>query len=434
MEAEKQADSDVPPAKGRILHGHRQGRRARHRQEHRGRGAGLQRLRSDRPRRHGPSREDPGQSRPRAAGGLHRPQRPHHPVAGRNGPRGPRTWSGRVFNVPLLIGGATTSKAHTAVKIAPPPLGLHIWDNIDLRELASYIDWSPFFWTWELKGKFPDILNSEKYGQQARELHADALRLLEDIITNHRVQPRAVTAIARAFADGDDIHIQHGHNGSTDTLTFHFLRQQARKERYDRPYVSLADFVPPEHADAPGLLGGFALTAGHEIEDYAAHFRNKGDDYTAILIQALADRIAEACAEMIHKHLRDQWGIATHEPFRAGQPISQDDNRWLIDEQYLADPIPIKCIRPAAGYPCCPDHTEKATLWRWLQADRHTGCTLTENFAMNPPASVSGLYLAHPRARYFHIGKIGRDQLEDYAARKGWTVQEAEKWLRPNLA
>ena len=137
---------------------------------------------------------------------------------------------------------------------------------------------------------------------------------------------------------------------------------------------------------------------------------------------------------MIHKHLRDQWGIATREPFRAGQPISQDDNRWLIDEQYLADPIPIKCIRPAAGYPCCPDHTEKATLWRWLRADRHTGCTLTENFAMNPPASVSGLYLAHPRARYFHIGKIGRDQLEDYAARKGWTVQEAEKWLRPNLA
>jgi 5-methyltetrahydrofolate--homocysteine methyltransferase len=165
-----------------------------------------------------------------------------------------------------------------------PPHGLHIWDNIGLRELASYIDWSPFFWTWELKGKFPDILHSEKYGQQARELHADALRLLEDIITNHRVQPRAVTAIARAFSDGDDIHIQHSHNGSTDTLTFHFLRQQARKERDDRPYVSLADFVPPEHADAPGLLGGFALTAGHEIEDYAAHHRNKGDDYTAILI------------------------------------------------------------------------------------------------------------------------------------------------------
>ena len=401
----------------------------------------------------------------------------------------------RGMKIPLLIGGATTSKEHTAIKIAPlysgptvhvkdaslvvgvcnqllnpktadsyreqleqqhqkirerfergasnepemiditiarqnevpanwdeveiakpETLGIQTWDPVPAREVAEHFDWSPFFWTWELKGKFPAILENEKYGEQAREIYDEAQRRLEDIIENDRIHLRAAYGFWPANRVGDDVEVYSDEDRSEQIATFHFLRQQMEKNN-DSPHFCLADFVAPKESGRIDYVGAFAVTAGYEIEAYARSFKDRNDDYTAIIIQALADRFAEGLAEYLHKKARENWGYGKNENL----PV--DD---LIAEKYRG-------IRPAAGYPACPDHTEKAGLWELLQVEERTGITLTENFAMNPPSSVSGLYFAHPESRYFRVGKINRDQVEDYAARKGMSVQEVEKWLMPSL-
>ncbi len=391
------------------------------------------------------------------------------------------------FKLPLLIGGATTSKAHTAIKISPhyhAPIA-HVGDaslvievcsnllnpdkktayadglknlytqlrqrhlqnqsgksdlisyeeakmhsfksnwneieiaqpsrsgiftlDIPLEEIIAYIDWSPFFWTWELKGSYPKILGNEKYGQEAQKLFDDAQVLLLDIIKNKRFTPKVVVGIFRAFSKGDDVVV----NNQT---TFHFLRQQKEKIGEDGVYYSLADFIAPESL-YNDHVGCFAVTTGHEVEAFAKSFQDKHDDYSSIMVKAIADRLAEALAELTHKKVRDLFG------FGLTENLSNED---LIKEKYRG-------VRPAPGYPACPDHTEKKILWDLLEVETHTGITLTENFAMNPASSVSGFYFNHPEARYFNVGNLGVDQIKNYAQRKNMNQSEAEKWLAPNL-
>lgn len=396
------------------------------------------------------------------------------------------------FKIPLLIGGATTSKAHTAIKIAPQysgvvehvqdaslvvgvcnnllnpekvdaytvelrakqerqrqqyavrsernfvlieearakgfktdwkniqidvpeNLGLQILDDIPLEEIVPFIDWSPLFWAWELKGVYPKIFEHKDYGIQARELYEDAQKLMNEIIVNRRFGARAVLTFWPANSVGDDIEVYMDESRKEVLGTFHFLRQQKEKER-DGIYYCLADFVAPKNS-GKDYIGGFAVTAGKEVEDFANTFKAKNDDYSAIMVKALGDRFAEALAEMMHKRARIIWGYGKDEN------LSYED---LIREKYRG-------IRPAPGYPACPDHTEKSLLWKLLEAEKNTGISLTENFAMNPPSSVSGWYFAHPESRYFHVGQIDRDQVDDYARRKNMTLEVVEKWLRPNL-
>ncbi|MGQ0793042.1 MAG: methionine synthase [Deltaproteobacteria bacterium] len=399
------------------------------------------------------------------------------------------------FKIPLLIGGATTSKAHTAIKIAPhyggvvdhvqdaslvvgvcsellnpekakpytqrlrrqqedlrqkyaagknkksfltieearlrgfktdwskieidTPgwLGVRFFGDIPLREIVPYFDWSPFFWAWELKGLYPKIFENERYGRQARELFKDAQRLLGDIVNEGRFRARAVMGFWRAAGAGDDVIIYSDDSGREVLDTFHFLRQQRDRGAEEGIYHSLADFIAPQDCGRRDYIGAFAVTAGFEVEQVAASFKNKGDDYSSIIVKALGDRFAEALAEMMHKRARIIWG------YGRGESASAED---LVHERYRG-------IRPAPGYPACPDHTEKKTLWAILEAESKTGISLTENFAMNPPSSVSGFYIAHPEAKYFGVGEIARDQVEDYARRKGIEVEEAERWLQPNL-
>ena len=386
------------------------------------------------------------------------------------------------FDLPLLIGGATTSKAHTAVKIAPnydhgvvhvldasravgvvgslinrdqktgfvgnirteyeklraqhqnrkaPPLltleearkrrtqiewkpediatpsstgvrGLH---DFPLEELVKFIDWSPFFHSWELRGRYPAILENPK----AKELFDDAQRLLDQIVSKRLLKARGVYGFFPANSVGDDVRLANG-------TTFHFLRQQMDKGPNEANYC-LADFVAPKEIGLNDYLGAFAVTAGHGVEELCKKFERDHDDYNSIMTKALADRLAEAFAECLHKKAREDWG------FGKTENLSSDD---LIREHYRG-------IRPAAGYPACPDHTEKATLWRLLDVEKNTGIRLTESFAMWPGASVSGLYFAHPQSKYFAINKIGRDQSLDYHLRKGVALQEVEKWLGPYL-
>jgi 5-methyltetrahydrofolate--homocysteine methyltransferase len=389
------------------------------------------------------------------------------------------------FKVPLLIGGATTSKAHTAIKIAQhykSPMA-HVGDaslvievctnllsperkdayvaqmnesfeslrqrhanqaqenvlipyteakahsfktnwgeveiakpnktgifnlDISLEEVVPYIDWSPFFWTWELKGTYPKILGNEKYGQEAQKLFNDAQLLLNQIIKKQIFKPQVLVGIFPAYSQGDDVVV----NNKT---TLHFLRQQKEKLGDDGVYHSLADFIAPEgHND---YFGGFVVTAGHEVETFAKSFQDKNDDYSSIMVKAIGDRVAEALAELAHKKVREIFGYGLDEN------LSNDD---LIKEKYRG-------VRPAPGYPACPDHTEKQILWDLLEADERTKVTLTENFAMNPPSSVSGFYFNHPEAKYFNVGSLGQDQIEDYAKRKGLSKEYIEKWLSPNL-
>lgn len=398
------------------------------------------------------------------------------------------------FKTPLLIGGATTSKAHTAIKIAPhysgvvshvqdaslvvnvcndllnpnryneyseqlqaqheelrrlhtsakeksqyvsidkarsngrgidwnntvidipEHLGVEVIKDIPLQDIAPYIDWSPFFWVWELKGVFPKILEHKKYGDQAKQLHEDAQKLLTQIIEEKRFNPRAVISVWPANSVGDDVQV-YSDDASTEAIsTFHFLRQQKDKGEGGR-YQSLSDFIAPKDSGRKDYIGGFVVTAGEEVETFANTFKEKHDDYSAIMVQALGDRVAEALAEMMHKRARNNWGYGKDEG------LSADD---LIKEKYRG-------IRPAPGYPACPDHTEKSTLWKLLDADNNVGVNLTENFAIYPPSSIAGLYFAHPEAKYFHVGQIERDQVQEYAKRKAITMEEAEKWLRPNL-
>jgi len=396
------------------------------------------------------------------------------------------------FKIPLLIGGATTSKAHTAVKIAPgyndavvhvldasravpivgslisaeqkpaftanikseydrlraqhagpkaklfsleearakaPRLdygdlprpdftGLRQVDSSVLPTIRDYIDWSPFFHTWELRGRYPAILKHEKYGVEATKLFADAQSLLDEIIAKKLLRPRGVYGFFPANRVGDDVELYADESRTKILTTFHFLRQQIEKPD-GQPNYSLADFVAPKNATGkfPDYLGGFAVTSGHGLKELIEKFKADHDDYNAIMAEALADRLAEAFAEYLHKRVRDEWAFGRAEKF-----TTED----LIEEKYRG-------IRPAAGYPACPDHTEKKILWELLDAEKNSGIKLTESFAMWPGSSVSGLYFAHPESKYFAVGKLGRDQILDYHLRKGMTVQEVERWLGPYL-
>ncbi|MCL4729061.1 MAG: methionine synthase, partial [Planctomycetes bacterium] len=394
------------------------------------------------------------------------------------------------LRLPLLIGGATTSRLHTAVKIAPQyegPVvhvldasrsvgvvssllsrtqrdgfvasnaedlarirrkhqgsaeahtlkslddaranrfslsaagisrpaftGIKVFDDYPLDDLLGRMDWSPFFAAWELAGKFPAILEDKKIGEHARVLYHDAQRLLGRMIKEKLVRARAVFGIWPANSDGDDITLWADESRAREIGRFHTLRQQI--DRGPRPNLALADYIAP--AGTPDWIGGFCVTAGIGLDDLVRRFESEHDDYSAILAKALCDRLAEALAERLHERVRREfWRYA---------PDENLSNEELIAEKYRG-------IRPAPGYPACPDHTEKGELFRLLDATRHTGVKLTEHFAMFPTAAVSGWYFAHPEAGYFGIGKIGLDQVEDYASRKGFTVEEAERWLGPNL-
>jgi len=399
------------------------------------------------------------------------------------------------FDVPLLIGGATTSKAHTAVKIEPcyhgptvhvldasrgvgvvgnllsperrgafasqvraeyvrvreahagrqavghlqplaearrrklaldwkgyrpvppPRLGVASFPDYPLAELASYIDWSPFFRAWELHGAYPRILEDATTGAAARALFQDGQRLLQRIVSEKRFRARGVFGLFPANAVGDDIEVYADDRRNRVVAVLHHLRQQAEKPP-DRPNLCLADFVAPNESGVPDYVGAFAVTVGAEVEQFAREFERAHDDYQAIMTKALGDRLAEAFAERLHQRIRTElWGYARAEAL---------GNEDLIREKYAG-------IRPAPGYPACPDHTEKRTLFDLLDAGHHAGVTLTENWAMLPASTVAGWYLGHPEAYYFGLGKIDRDQVADYAQRKGMTVTEVERWLRPNL-
>jgi 5-methyltetrahydrofolate--homocysteine methyltransferase len=400
------------------------------------------------------------------------------------------------FKLPLLIGGATTSRVHTAVKIDPnyrsgpvvhvndasravgvvssllspdrregfaaemraeyakisaahfraqadkkrlklpdaranavridfartPPdkpafLGTKSFTDYDLAELVDYIDWTPFFQTWELAGRFPAILDDPKVGEVARSLYDDARKMLERIVAERWFKAQAVIGFWPANADGDDIAVYADEARETQIATFHTLRQQLEK-REGRFNAALSDFIAPASSGVADYIGAFVVTAGIGEDLIADRFKNANDDYSSILCKALADRLAEAFAERMHTRVRREfWAYAPDES------LSTED---LILEKYRG-------IRPAPGYPAQPDHTEKKTLFALLDAENSTGVKLTESFAMWPGSSVSGLYFSHPESYYFGVGKIERDQVEEYAARKGWSVQEAERWLAPVL-
>ena len=394
----------------------------------------------------------------------------------------------RGMKMPLLIGGATTSRVHTAVKVAPhysgpivhvldasrsvpvagkligensrakfesdtkseykelaiqhaarqadkiilpwsealenklvldwqaytPPTplqeGIHVYQDIALKELKEYIDWTPFFQTWELRGKYPNIFEDEYVGEEAKKLFADANAMLDDIILHEKLQAKAVLGVFPANEVNGDVVLENG-------TRFSFLRQQ-RKMGTNIPNISLADYVAPKSSGKQDYIGTFAVTAGIGIEPLIAAFEADHDDYNSIMVKALADRLAEAMAERMHQKMRKEiWGYAVNENL---------SSRDLILEKYQG-------IRPAAGYPASPDHTEKATLWQLLDVEKNTGISLTDSFAMYPTASVSGLYFSHPESKYFAVGKISNDQVADYAKRRGTDLAITKKWLGPNL-
>ncbi len=396
------------------------------------------------------------------------------------------------FKLPLLIGGATTSKAHTAIKIAPhysqpvvhvldasravpvttsllsqegkaafveqheaeykrlreihgspkhklvslaearanrPKLqwraedvptpeftGVRVLEDFPLATLREYIDWTPFFHTWELKGVYPRILEHEKYGEQARQIFKEGNALLDRIIEQKLLRARAAYGFFRANAVGDDVELYADQGRSERLAKLCFLRQQQQKDKGE-PNRSLSDFIAPRETGLADHIGGFAVTTGVGLKELVDSFRAAHDDYNAIMAEALADRLAEAFAECLHERVRQEWGYGKTEQ------LSKVD---LIAEKYRG-------IRPAAGYPACPDHTEKGTLWTLLDAEANAGVKLTESYAMWPGSSVSGLYFAHPEAQYFSLGKVDRDQTAEYHERKGMTLQEVERWLGPNL-
>jgi len=307
----------------------------------------------------------------------------------------------------------------------PEILGLQHFGEIPLDVLATYFDWSPFFWAWQLHGVYPTIFNKPEEGKEAKKLFADGQRMLKDIIENKRFTARAVTGFWPANSVGEDVEIYTDETRAKHITTFHFLRQQ-RQKKEGQLCRSLSDYVAPRISDRIDYFGGFAVTVGHEVDSYASTFRDAGDDYSAIIVQALGDRFAEAIAEYLHKTMRDQCGIGLKEGFPAGTKIDDEQAKFLIREKYRG-------IRPAAGYPSCPDHSEKATLWKLLNAEAKIGANLTTSYAMNPPSTVSGFYLNHTGAKYFNLAKIGKDQVSDYADRKNISLAEAEKWLRPHL-
>jgi 5-methyltetrahydrofolate--homocysteine methyltransferase len=401
----------------------------------------------------------------------------------------------RGFKVPLLIGGATTSPAHTAVKIDPeyegpvvyvkdasravgvcqslvtpesredyvrkvkqdhalrreqhkgrkvkqpaftlqqaranrhagdwsayrPPVpkfaGVRVFEDIPLEELVRYIDWMPFFNAWEFAGKFPDVLTDPVVGEAASNLYADARKVLKQMISERWVRAAAVVGLFPANAAGDDIEVYADDTRGTVLQRLHTLRQQKPKPD-GQPHLALADYVAPKDSGVRDWVGAFAVTTGIGLDDKVREYEARHDDYHSIMVKALADRLAEALAERMHERVRREfWGYAPEERFT---------NDQLIREDYRG-------IRPAPGYPACPDHTEKATLWKLLDVEKNVGIRLTESFAMYPTAAVSGWYFAHPEARYFQVGKIDADQVADYARRKGLGVAETERWLSPIL-
>jgi 5-methyltetrahydrofolate--homocysteine methyltransferase len=297
----------------------------------------------------------------------------------------------------------------------PRFLGTKTFTHYDLSELAKAIDWTPFFAAWELAGRYPDILTDEVVGEAATNLFADAQAMLKKIIDEQWFRACGVIGLWPANADGDDVVLYTDETRVTELARLHTLRQQMLKSE-GKPNLALSDFIAP--VGVPDYIGAFAVTAGHGEGEITRAFKAAGDDYSAILASALADRLAEAFAEVLHRHIRtDLWGYAPDEA------LGVED---LLAENYAG-------IRPAPGYPAQPDHTEKETLFKLLNAEAETGITLTESFAMTPPASVSGLYFGHPDAHYFGVGKIDQDQAEDYARRKGWELAKAERWLAPIL-
>ncbi len=294
---------------------------------------------------------------------------------------------------------------------------------VSLADLVPFIDWSPFFHTWELRGVYPKILQHEKHGEEARKLFADAQKLLDEIVSKKLIQPRGVYGFFPANRVGDDVELYTDESRAKVLSRFHFLRQQIEKGD-GTPNWCLADFIEQKHSTfniqhptSNDHIGAFAVTSGHGLKELAEKFKADHDDYNAIMAEALADRLAEAFAEFLHKRVREEWG------YGKAEKLTTED---LIGEKYRG-------IRPAAGYPACPDHTEKGMLWKLLDVEKNTGIRLTESFAMWPGSSVSGLYFAHPESKYFAVGKLGRDQLLDYHVRKGMTLQEAERWLGPYL-
>ncbi|TYP94079.1 methionine synthase (B12-dependent) [Fodinibius salinus] len=301
--------------------------------------------------------------------------------------------------------------------ITPNKLGKRVFDNYPLEEIRNYIDWGPFFIAWQMKGKFPDILEDDKYGEEARKLFDDANELLDRIIDQQLLKAKAVLGLYPANSVGDDVQLYTDDNRNQILTTLHMLRQQAQKRR-GQPNKALSDFVAPKSSGIKDYMGGFAVTAGIGAPELVKQFEDNHDDYNAILTKALADRLAEAFTELLHEKVRkDIWGYAPDEDL---------SNKELIKEQYDG-------IRPAAGYPAQPDHTEKRILFDLLDAPETTGITLTESCAMHPAASVSGLYFAHPESDYFNVGNLRKDQIEDYAQRKDMSLEEVEKWLGPNL-
>jgi 5-methyltetrahydrofolate--homocysteine methyltransferase len=299
----------------------------------------------------------------------------------------------------------------------PEFVGVRVLEDFPLGALREFIDWTPFFHTWELRGVYPQILQHEKYGEQARVIFAEAQTLLDEIISKKSLTARAVYGFFPANAVGDDVELYKDESRKAVWETFRFLRQQTEKKQRTEPNRSLGDFIAPKSTGLLDHIGCFAVSTGFGLKEICDAFRAKNDDYNAIMAEALADRLAEAFAECLHKRVRDQWGYGK--------------NETLTNEEVLAEKY--RGIRPAAGYPACPDHTEKGTLWRLLDIERNAGIKITESFAMWPGSSVSGLYFAHPESRYFTLGKIDHDQALDYRARKGMTVQEVERWLGPNL-
>jgi 5-methyltetrahydrofolate--homocysteine methyltransferase len=299
----------------------------------------------------------------------------------------------------------------------PTFLGLRTLAGYDLADLVPRIDWTPFFRTWELAGKYPDILRDNVVGEAARNLFEDAQKMLAAIVGEKWLEARGVVGLFPANAVEDDIEVYTDESRAAVRTRFHFLRQQTVRAD-GRPNYCLADFVAPKGM-AADYVGGFAVTAGLGIERQLDRFKAEHDDYSDIMLKALADRLAEAFAERLHERVRREfWGYARDERF---------DNEALIVEAYRG-------IRPAPGYPACPDHSEKVALFDLLEAPERAKVTLTESFAMWPASSVSGFYFAHPEARYFGVARIGRDQVEDYARRRGVSVAQAERWLAANLA
>lgn len=396
------------------------------------------------------------------------------------------------FTIPLLIGGATTSRAHTAIKIAPhyshpvvhvvdasravpvttsllseenradfiekhqaeyeavrrshaapkqpmvslaaarerhTPIvwreediaqpeftGVRVLNDFPLETLREYIDWSPFFHAWGLKGLYPRILDDERQGEEARELFSNAQGLLNRIVEEKLLTARAVYGLFPANAVGDDVELYTSNARDVVLTRFHFLRQQANREG-NEPCRALSDFIAPKETGLHDSMGAFAVTSGIGLKAMVERFREEHDDYNAIMAEAIADRLAEAFAEALHKEVRDAWGYGHNEQLNVQE---------MITEKYRG-------VRPAPGYPACPDHTEKGILWKLLDVEQNTGIEITESFAMWPGSSISGFYFAHPESRFFSLGKIDRDQVQDYAVRKNMSVEEVERWLGPNL-